>query len=189
MCNYFRFGGVARDLPEGMLPKMPASWSIDRLPRKVDELDRYLTENEIVRARCIGVGVSAAEQAIAYQPRRPGAARLAACPTTSAAPSRTASTTASTSTWRCATNGDVYDRYLIRLDEIRQSLRILAAGAAPDARRRDPGRQAAVPGAGAGGRGLRPGREPQGRAGLLRGLQRQAQPLALSRPRARPSST
>ncbi len=50
MCNYFRFGGLARDLPEGVLPKIK-ELVYERLPRKVDELDRYLTENEIVRAR------------------------------------------------------------------------------------------------------------------------------------------
>ncbi len=75
MCNYFRFGGLARDLPEGVLPKIK-ELVYERLPRKVDELDRYLTENEIVRARCIGVGVLSRERAVASVGCRPGAARL-----------------------------------------------------------------------------------------------------------------
>ncbi|MFU8771429.1 MAG: NADH-quinone oxidoreductase subunit C, partial [Anaerolineales bacterium] len=70
MCNYFRFGGVARDLPEGVFEKVK-QLVLDRLPRKVDELDAYLTNNEIVRARCEGVGVLTAEQAIAYSAAGP----------------------------------------------------------------------------------------------------------------------
>jgi NADH-quinone oxidoreductase subunit C/D len=50
MCNYFRFGGVARDLPEGQLEKVRAL-AFDRLPRKIDELDRYLTKSDIVLVR------------------------------------------------------------------------------------------------------------------------------------------
>ena len=44
MCNYFRFGGVARDLPEGVLEKV-RKMAFDRLPRKIDELDSFLTNN------------------------------------------------------------------------------------------------------------------------------------------------
>ncbi|MBU2611560.1 MAG: NADH-quinone oxidoreductase subunit C, partial [Chloroflexi bacterium] len=60
MCNYFRFGGVARDLPEGTLEKIKGL-AFERLPRKIDEIDRFLSENEIVRARCIGQGILTAE--------------------------------------------------------------------------------------------------------------------------------
>jgi len=47
MCNYMRFGGVARDLPEGMLEQI-RKIAFDRLPAKIDELDLYLTNNEII---------------------------------------------------------------------------------------------------------------------------------------------
>ena len=50
MCNYFRFGGVARDLPEGVYQKIH-NLVYDRLPRRVDELDMFLTTNEIIRSR------------------------------------------------------------------------------------------------------------------------------------------
>ncbi len=50
MCNYFRFGGVARDLPDGIHEKMK-KLVFDRLPRKIDELDLFLTQNEIIRSR------------------------------------------------------------------------------------------------------------------------------------------
>jgi len=65
MCNYMRFGGVARDLPEGILETV-RELVFERLPRRVDELDAYLTGNEIVRTRSIGVGVLTAGQALDY---------------------------------------------------------------------------------------------------------------------------
>ena len=46
MCNYHRFGGVSRDLPDGVLEKIKGLVE-ERLPRKADEFDRFLTENEI----------------------------------------------------------------------------------------------------------------------------------------------
>ncbi|MRS05939.1 NADH-quinone oxidoreductase subunit NuoD, partial [bacterium] len=42
MCNYFRFGGVVRDIPADALTKI-RDLVLNRLPRKIDELDRYLT--------------------------------------------------------------------------------------------------------------------------------------------------
>ena len=54
MVNYYRFGGVARDLPDGWLEK--CRMVTDRLDRKIDEFDTLLTDNEILIARCRGVG-------------------------------------------------------------------------------------------------------------------------------------
>ena len=65
LCNYMRFGGVARDLPPGWLEKCRAV-VFDRLPRAVDELERYLTNNEIIIARCKGVGYLSAEDVVRY---------------------------------------------------------------------------------------------------------------------------
>src|SRR5512143_1064836 len=65
MCNYLRFGGVVRDLPGGVMQKIK-DLAFDRLPAKTEEMDRLLTDNEVIRSRCIGVGVLPAEQAIAY---------------------------------------------------------------------------------------------------------------------------
>jgi NADH-quinone oxidoreductase subunit C/D len=42
MCNYYRFGGVARDLPDGVLEKVRLLVH-ERLPRKLDDIDRYMT--------------------------------------------------------------------------------------------------------------------------------------------------
>jgi NADH:ubiquinone oxidoreductase subunit D len=54
MVNYYRFGGVARDLPEGWLDNCRKV--VDRLDRKIDEFDFLLTDNEIFISRTRGVG-------------------------------------------------------------------------------------------------------------------------------------
>jgi len=123
MCNYFRFGGLARDLPEDALAVV-RELAFERLPRRVDELDRYLTENEIVRARGEGVGILTAEQAIAYSAAGP-VLRASGVPydVRKAEPYSIYDRFEFDVAVRY--NGDVYDRYLIRLDEIHQSIRIL----------------------------------------------------------------
>jgi hypothetical protein len=70
MCNYFRFGGVARDLPEGIEEKIK-DLVFERLPRSIDELDAYLTENEIVRVRCEGVGCLLQNKPLLYSTSGP----------------------------------------------------------------------------------------------------------------------
>ena len=70
MCNYFRFGGVAFDLPPGWIERCRGIVN-DRIDKKIDELDRYLSENEIVLDRCKGVGVLTREQAINYSTAGP----------------------------------------------------------------------------------------------------------------------
>ncbi len=123
MCNYMRFGGVARDLPAG-IPETLNELAFERLPRKIDELDRYLTNNEIIRSRCLGVGVLPAEQAIAYSVAGP-MLRASGVPydVRHAQPYGIYDRF----DWNVCVryNGDVYDRYLIRIDEMRESLRIV----------------------------------------------------------------
>ncbi len=48
----------------------------DRLPRKIEEFDRPLTENEIIVSRLKGVAPLTAEEAIALLDGRPNAARF-----------------------------------------------------------------------------------------------------------------
>jgi NADH-quinone oxidoreductase subunit D/NADH-quinone oxidoreductase subunit C/D len=123
MCNYFRFGGLVRDLPEGVLPKI-RELVYERLPRKVDELDRYLTQNEIIRARCIGVGVLPRERAIALSAAGP-VLRASGVPYDVRRAEPYSIYERFDFDVAVRQHGDVYDRYLIRFDEIRQSLRIL----------------------------------------------------------------
>jgi len=123
MCNYLRFGGVARDLPAGML-ELARELVFERLPRKIDELDAYLTENEIIRSRCIGVGVLTAEEAIAYSMAGP-VLRASGVPYDVRRAEPYSIYDRLDFNVAVRYNGDVYDRYLIRIDEIRESLKIL----------------------------------------------------------------
>ncbi|OGO60134.1 MAG: NADH dehydrogenase [Chloroflexi bacterium RBG_19FT_COMBO_47_9] len=123
MCNYYRFGGVARDLPEGILERVK-NLVKERLPRKIDELDLYLTNNEIVKHRGEGVGILTPEQAIAYSTVGP-VLRASGVPYDLRRADPYSIYDRFDFDVAVRYHGDVYDRYLIRLDEIRQSLRIL----------------------------------------------------------------
>jgi NADH:ubiquinone oxidoreductase subunit D len=123
MCNYFRFGGVARDLPEGVQEKI-RRLVFDRLPRRIDELDRYLSHNEIIQSRTIGVGVLTPEQAVAYSAAGP-VLRASGVPYDLRRADPYGIYDRFDFDVAVRYHGDTYDRYLIRIDEIRQSLRIL----------------------------------------------------------------
>ncbi|PKN89774.1 MAG: NADH-quinone oxidoreductase subunit NuoD, partial [Chloroflexi bacterium HGW-Chloroflexi-7] len=123
MVNYFRFGGVVRDVSPEVLKKIK-HLVYNRLPRKIDELDKYISANEIVRTRCEGVGVLTADDAIAFSTTGPNL-RASGVPydIRRADPY---SIYESLDFDVCThDHGDVYDRYRVRIDEIRQSIRIL----------------------------------------------------------------
>jgi NADH-quinone oxidoreductase subunit C/D len=123
MCNYFRFGGVARDLPPGWLETC-RELVFNRLPAKIDALDQFLSENEIVRARCEGCGVLTADDAVKYSITGPLLrASGVAYDIRRAEPYSIYDRFEFDVAVR--NHGDVYDRYLLRLDEARQSVRIL----------------------------------------------------------------
>jgi NADH-quinone oxidoreductase subunit D/NADH-quinone oxidoreductase subunit C/D len=123
MCNYFRFGGIARDLPEGVFEKV-RELVLERLPRKIDELDAFLTQNEIIRTRCEGVGILTPEEAIAYSAAGP-VLRASGVPYDVRRADPYSIYGRFDFDVAVRYHGDIYDRYLIRMDEIRQSLRIL----------------------------------------------------------------
>ncbi|MFN2136071.1 MAG: NADH-quinone oxidoreductase subunit D [Candidatus Promineifilaceae bacterium] len=128
MCNYFRFGGVAYDLPDDLRGKEIYAWLDelvnDRLPAILEQGDELVTGNEIVRARSIGVGYLSPEDAIAYSTSGPVLrASGVAYDIRRAEPYSFYEHLDFDVAVRY--NGDVYDRYRIRIDEMRQSLRIL----------------------------------------------------------------
>ena len=123
MCNYFRFGGVVRDLPEGLEDHI-RKLVYDRLPRQVDEMDRYLVENEIVVSRSQGVGVLTPEQAIGFSAVGP-VLRASGVPYDIRRADPYGIYDRFDFDVAVRYHGDVYDRFLIRYDEIRQSIRIL----------------------------------------------------------------
>jgi NADH/F420H2 dehydrogenase subunit C len=123
MCNYFRFGGVVRDLPEGMEDHI-RKLVYDRLPRQVDEMDRYLVENEIVVSRSQDVGVLTPEQAIGLSAVGP-VLRASGVPYDIRRADPYSIYDRFDFDVAVRYHGDVYDRFLIRYDEIRQSIRII----------------------------------------------------------------
>jgi NADH/F420H2 dehydrogenase subunit C len=123
MCNYFRFGGVARDLPDGTLEQI-RKLVFNRLPRKVDELDLFLTNNEILRSRTMGSGILTPQQAIAFSAAGP-VLRASGVPYDVRRADPYGIYERFDFDVAVRYHGDIYDRYMIRIDEIRQSLRIL----------------------------------------------------------------
>ncbi|MBN1964517.1 MAG: NADH-quinone oxidoreductase subunit D [Anaerolineae bacterium] len=139
MCNYMRFTGVFKDLPERIqgIPLLDNDVVRDedtmdfltnlireRLPRAVDTLDEYLTTNEILMARCQGVGILPPEMAIAYSAAGP-VLRASGVPYDVRRADPYSIYNELDFDVAVRYNGDIYDRYLVRLDEARQSLRIL----------------------------------------------------------------
>ncbi len=123
MCNYMRFGGVVRDVDEDWLRKA-RDIVFNRLDRKVDEFDEYLTGNEILMARCVGVGLLSAEDAIALSACGP-MLRASGVPY-DLRRARPYSIYDRFEFDVVTDDGcDVYARYKVRLGEIRQSIRIL----------------------------------------------------------------
>jgi NADH:ubiquinone oxidoreductase subunit D len=123
MCNYMRFGGVARDITDDAFAAVKEIVH-ERLPRALDEVDAYLTNSEIVRSRSIGVGVLSAEDAAAYSVGGP-VLRGSGVPYDVRKAEPYSIYDRFDFNVAVRYHGDVYDRYLIRLDEARESLKIL----------------------------------------------------------------
>ncbi len=123
MCNYMRVGGIFEDLPDGWMEKARAL-IFDRLPRFVDEFERLLNDNEIWRSRTIGVGILPADRAIALGATGP-LLRGSGVPYDIRRVEPYSIYDRFDFDVAVRYNADVYDRFLIRMDEMRQSLRIL----------------------------------------------------------------
>lgn len=123
MCNYLRFGGVARDVSPDWLERA-RYLAHERLPRKLDEFEQLLSENEVLLARTKGVGVISPETAIACGVTGP---MLRACGVPYDIRRVEPYCIYNRFDFRVPLlhNGDLYDRYLIRILEAREAVKIL----------------------------------------------------------------
>ena len=122
MCNYLRFGGVKQDLPPGILERIGKL--VGEFPKFLDEFEALLTKNEILCMRCQRVGVLPYELAVNASITGPMARAsgvnydLRKIDGYSIYPRFKFKVP-------LGKVGDVYDRYMIRILEMRQSLEIL----------------------------------------------------------------
>jgi len=123
MCNYHRFGGVSRDVDAASLEKIKGL-VFERLPRRVEEMNRLLSENEIFVSRMKGIGYLSPEDSIAYSVTGPNL-RAAGIPYDIRRADPYGIYDRFEFDIPVRHNSDLLDRYLIRMDEIQQSLRIL----------------------------------------------------------------
>lgn len=122
MCNYMRFGGVRVDLPPGWLEKVREL--VDAFPRFLDEFESLLVENEILMARTQGVGVLSAALAVNAGITGP---MLRASGVNYDIRKVDGYGIYNRFKFRVplGEHGDVYDRYMIRVLEMRESVAIL----------------------------------------------------------------
>ncbi|HEY5072964.1 MAG TPA: NADH-quinone oxidoreductase subunit D [Caulobacteraceae bacterium] len=120
--NYFRPGGVRQDLPPDLIEDIDL-WAI-AFPKVLDDIEVLITGNRIFKQRNVDVGVVTRDQAFAWGFTGP---MLRGC--------GVAWDLRRNQPYECydelefdiplGVHGDCYDRYLIRVEEMRQSIRIM----------------------------------------------------------------
>ncbi len=119
---YYRVGGVHQDMPAGMADDI-LEW-IDQLPKFIDDMETLLTENRIFKQRCVDIGIVSADDAMAWGftgPMLRGSG--VAWDLRKAQPYDVYGEI--DFDIPIGKNGDCYDRYLVRVEEMRQSLSIM----------------------------------------------------------------
>jgi NADH-quinone oxidoreductase subunit C/D len=122
MVNYYRIGGVRRDVSDDWLKRCRKV--VDRLDRKIDEFDTLLTENEIFIARARGVGAMTWQEMANFGVSGP---MIRSAGLKYDIRKVEPYSIYDTFDFEVPTHeaGDVYDRYRQRLAEARQSIKIL----------------------------------------------------------------
>ena len=120
--NYMRIGGVSQDIPPEFLPAVKKF--VREMPGFIDEYDQLLKENEIVLARTKGVGILPADVAINNSCSGP---LLRASGVKWDIRKADPYSVYDRFDFDIPTGsvGDIYDRYRVRIEEMRQSVRIL----------------------------------------------------------------
>jgi NADH-quinone oxidoreductase subunit D len=122
MCNYMRFGGCRVDLPAGWLEQ--AGKVVTEFPRFLDEFERLLAGNEILLARTQGVGVLSKELAIQGGVTGP-ILRASGVNYDIRKVDKYGIYDRFDFKVPIGEHGDVYDRYMVRMLEMRESVKIL----------------------------------------------------------------
>jgi NADH-quinone oxidoreductase subunit D len=122
MCNYMRFGGCRVDLPAGWLEQTRKV--VAEFPRFLDEFERLLADNEIVLARTQGVGVLSRELAIQGGVTGP-ILRASGVNYDIRKVDKYGIYERFNFRVPIGEHGDVYDRYMVRMLEMRESVKIL----------------------------------------------------------------
>jgi NADH-quinone oxidoreductase subunit D len=120
--NYMRIGGVAFEPPPEFWPALREL--VDELPARIDEYAELLVDNEIFLARSRGVGVISAEDAINGSLTGPPL-RGSGVPWDLRKAEPYGVYDRLDFEIPVGHNGDVYDRFMVRLEETRQSMRII----------------------------------------------------------------
>lgn len=120
--SFIRIGGLASDIPATFLPRVKAF--VEDFPRRVDDYETLLTENIIWKKRTTNIAKMSAEECIRYGVTGPVLRASGVC--------YDVRKTYPYSSYEdfdfeipLGSHGDVYDRYLVRMKEMRQSNRIV----------------------------------------------------------------
>ena len=120
--NYFRAGGVHQDVPQALLDDIHAF--CDNFPKVLDDIEGLLTDNRIFKQRNVDIGIVKREDALAW-----GMTGVMLRSTGLAWDLRRAQPYECYSDFEfripVGKNGDCYDRYLMRMEEMREANKIM----------------------------------------------------------------
>lgn len=120
--NWFRIGGVAQDLPKGW-EKLVKDF-VDYMPARLNEYDNLVMKNRIIKARTVGIGAYTAKEAIEWGVTGPGL-RAAGMDWDFRKKRPYSGYDQFEFDIPTGQNGDGFDRAAVRIEEMRQSLRII----------------------------------------------------------------
>ena len=119
---YFRVGGVHQDLPAGLTDDI-LEWA-EKMPSFIDDIETLLSENRIFKQRTVDIGTVSAEDALAWGFTGP-MLRASGVPWDLRKAQPYDAYADMDFDIPIGKHGDVYSRYMVRIAEMRQSLRIV----------------------------------------------------------------